>query len=53
MDFINSKESMDGLVMYGAFLNNEIVGVVATGKGNHTIPSLQGGFSVRTTMRKT
>jgi hypothetical protein len=35
-------------------LNNEIEGVVATGKGsNHTIPSWQGGFSVRKTMRKT
>ena len=35
-DFINSKESIDGLELYGAFKGEEIVGVIATrNDGNH------------------
>jgi len=37
MDFINSKESIERLVMYGAFLNNGIAGVIATRKGGNHI----------------
>lgn len=35
-DLINSKESIDGLELYGAFKGEEIVGVIATrNDGNH------------------
>jgi len=35
-DFINSKESIDGLELYGAFKEEEIAGVIATmNHGNH------------------
>lgn len=35
-DFINSKELIDGLEIYGAFKEKEIVGVIATrNDGNH------------------
>lgn len=35
-DFINSKESIDGLEIYGTFKEEEIVGVIATkNDGNH------------------
>ena len=35
-DFINSKESIDGLEMYGAYMD-EIVGVIATRNGGNHI----------------
>ena len=35
-DFVKNKESIDALEMYGAFRNNELVGVIATrSDGNH------------------
>lgn len=35
-DFINNKEATDNLQMYGAFMNGELVGVIATrNSGNH------------------
>lgn len=35
-DFINSKESIDGLELYGAFKGEELIGVMATRyHGNH------------------
>jgi len=36
VNFVNNKESIDGLEIYGAFNINEIVGVIATrNQGNH------------------
>jgi len=36
VNFVNNKESIDGLEIHGAFTSNEIVGVIATrNQGNH------------------